>query len=292
MLDQGDLVLSISLPEGAFIPFEASVSKTCIVGIRKKDNVNSKLDCFVGLAWFIGFETGKKGYRAIRANNLDEFLKASTSRFDGILDGILECSSKSECGWVDASAISPERIDAGFLLNLIARDALKENFGKVARLGDIVDVRNIKIRPSKTPLENFRYFEVPAIGVGTGSLTNVRSRDGGRFIGTLHLASEGDLIFVRINPRQNRVLLIPKGVGPKVVVSPETHRLVLRPDSPIVSLEVLAAIMRTKLVMQQTSGSAQAGHRPAAGCIRMICWKRFLFRCLMRQYRMRSWIAR
>ena len=174
LLDQGDLVLSVSLPEGAFIPFGASVSKTCIVGIRKNDNVNNKLNnrlgCFAGRACFIGFETGKKGYRAIKENNLAEFLKASTSRFDGIL----ECSGKGECGWVDASVVSRERIDAGFLLNLIARDALRKNFGKVARLGDIVDVENIKIRPSGTPLEKFRYFEVPAIGVGTGSLTNVR----------------------------------------------------------------------------------------------------------------------
>ena len=255
LLDQGDLVLSISLPEGAFIPFGASVSKTCIVGIRKKDDMNSKLDCFVGRAQLIGFETGKKGYRAIGENNLADFLDASRSRFDGVL----ECQGKGECGWVDASVVSPERMDAGFLLNLIARDALKKNFEKVVRLGDVVDVKNIKITPSKTPNRRYRYFEVPAIGVGTGSLTNVRSRNGNEFTGTLHRAGEGDLIFVRINPRRNRVLVIPKGVGPEVVISPETHRLVLEPNAPIISLEVLAAIMRTKLVVQQTSRIGTGG---------------------------------
>lgn len=33
--EKTDLLMSISLPEGAFIPFGGSVSKTCILGVRK-----------------------------------------------------------------------------------------------------------------------------------------------------------------------------------------------------------------------------------------------------------------
>ena len=37
LLGKADIILSISLPEGAFIPFGGSVSKTCILGLRKKE---------------------------------------------------------------------------------------------------------------------------------------------------------------------------------------------------------------------------------------------------------------
>ena len=57
LLSKADLLLSISLPEGAFIPFGGSVSKTCILGVRKKSSENAYVrpqHVFLGKAIEIG----------------------------------------------------------------------------------------------------------------------------------------------------------------------------------------------------------------------------------------------
>lgn len=59
LLKKTDLLMSISLPEGAFIPFGGSVSKTCILGVRKKSSLSSYVrpqHVFLGKAVEIGYE--------------------------------------------------------------------------------------------------------------------------------------------------------------------------------------------------------------------------------------------
>ena len=255
LLGQGDVVMSVSLPEGAFIPFGTSVSKTCVLGVRKKGKGTPPAECFVGRALFVGFKTGKKKYVRIEKNNLGEFLDASQSHFAGVR----ECEGLGECGWVRASSVTPARFDGGYLLNAMARDDLMTDFEMVVPLSEACEVRNIVARPRAGKGKTYRYFDVPAIGVQTGSLTNVRTKSGGEFGGQMHRVSEGDLLFVRINPRQNRVLVVPEGVGDDVLVSAETHRLVLKEGGPFKSKGALAAVMRTERVVRQASRIGTGG---------------------------------
>jgi len=118
------LLLSVSLPEGAFIPFGGSVSKTCIIGVRKKDIVNPNLNkpkhVFLGRTIEIGYETGKKLYKPKTKNDLAEFCYFMTEVFE-----VLKTTTNGgECGWIEYLKITNYRIDANYLLNIIDRNAL------------------------------------------------------------------------------------------------------------------------------------------------------------------------
>lgn len=72
LLNKCYLTLVVSLPEGAFIPFGKSVSKTCILGLRKKNESNSNKPEYVYLCSpkEIGYECGKSSYKIKEKNDL------------------------------------------------------------------------------------------------------------------------------------------------------------------------------------------------------------------------------
>lgn len=70
LLSKCYITLSISLPEGAFIPFGKSVSKTAILGLRKKNENNKPEYIFLGTAKEVGYEVGKSTYKKIDKNDL------------------------------------------------------------------------------------------------------------------------------------------------------------------------------------------------------------------------------
>jgi len=84
LLKNSFITLSISLPEGAFIPFGGSVSKTCILGLRKKgtnDNDFKPNHVFLGKAIEVGYEVGKKLYKIKEKNDLLVFSQYSQGVF-------------------------------------------------------------------------------------------------------------------------------------------------------------------------------------------------------------------
>ena len=151
LLANTDLVMSISMPEGAFIPFGGSVSKTCILGVRKKgekeDGYVAPKYVFLGKTVEIGYETGKKKYSPNGKNDLEEM----AYQINEVFEGVRTTSNGGECGWISQSDITTYRIDASYLLNKIDRKVLEEKFPVLVPLKEVCKVENItwNVNPDK-----------------------------------------------------------------------------------------------------------------------------------------------
>lgn len=248
LLDQCYIVMVVSLPEGAFIPFGKSVSKTTIIGLRKKNLINPEQNkpnkVFLGNAKEVGYETGKTGYKIKEQNDLNEFLIISQSYFEGIY----ETKTGAECGWIDQEEITSKRIDAPYLLNSIDKASLHERFENLVPLREICEINNHSI----TPLNNqmYYYLEIPDISPDTGTISNIRYLNGSQINSSMNFFNGGDLIYSRINPRKNRVTVIPDDIQ-NGIVSKEVYVLHLKANNYINSKYVLCALLQSKAIKNQ-----------------------------------------
>lgn len=266
LLSKADLLMSVSLPEGTFIPFGGSVSKTCIVGVRKKAkhyNYQRPQYVFLGKAHEIGYELGKKKYKQISANDLAEYEYLTKE----IFEGIKRTTNGSECGWIKQSSINANRIDASYLLNKIDGNSMKELYGNIVLLKEVCSIESESFSARDT--ESYYYLEVPDISPITGTITNIRRLEGKKINGTLNKFYSGDILFTRINPRISRVAIAPdiEGFG---LVSKEVFRIVYKKNKYI-SYEnryVLCAILQNENVVKQivrlSTGSSSSRARVQA----------------------------
>lgn len=251
LLEKADLLCSISLPEGAFIPMGSSVSKTCILGLRKKSSdssYKSPTHAFLGVAKEIGFETGKKSYKKIGENDLNEFL----SDYDEVYEEIRTTSNGGEYGWIPNSKVTPRRLGASHLLNLID----VKNFKTTLPLGEVVSIEQPKIPVKNSEL--YYYLEIPDISESTGAVTNIRKLTGNNITSnSLVEFKPGDILFSRINPRKNRITLIPKfdhDSKTKFVTSGEIYVLKVKDNNEYLSevtQSALVPILRSPSVKNQ-----------------------------------------
>ena len=251
LLEKTDLVMSISLPEGAFIPFGGSVSKTCILGVRKKglkaENYVAPKYVFLGKAVEVGYEKGKKAYIPNNKNDLEEM----SFFIDSIFEGVKQTTNDGECGWIRQEDITTYRIDANYLLNQIDRAALEEKFPILVPLKDVCLINNESISIRNDRLYN--YLEVPDISEGTGVITNIRKVKGSALNQTsFHKFYAGDILFTRINPRKNRIAIAPP-ISDFGIVSKEVYRLQIK-SNPYIDLDdqyALCAILQSSHVNNQ-----------------------------------------
>ncbi len=251
LLNKADILMSVSLPEGAFIPFGGSVSKTCILGLRKKgtskDNYIPPKYVFLGKALEVGYETGKKAYLPNQKNDLEEM----TYHLSEIFEGVRYTTNGGECGWINQSDISSYRIDASYLLNKIDRNDLIQKFPLLVPLGAVCKVCNESVSILGTSMYN--YLEVPDISETTGVVTNVRKLKGSELNqSSFHKFYAGDILFTRINPRKSRIAIAPpiNGFG---IVSKEVYRIELK-SNPYIKEEnryALCAILQSEHVKSQ-----------------------------------------
>lgn len=242
------LVSVVSLPEGAFIPFGKSVSKTTILALRKKkspiDKSKMPAKVFLGSAREIGYETGKKDYRPHGMSDLSLFLTESKSFFEGIHETIFG----GECGWIDQEEITPVRIDASYLLNLKDRDTIRSEFENVVPLGSIAFLDNVTESPQ--PGSTYYYLEIPDISPVTGVISNIRHLDGIEINSSMHVFHGGDIVMSRINPRKNRVSIIPDGI-PCGLVSKEAYIIKIKDNPYISDPYVLCTLLQTDTINRQ-----------------------------------------
>ncbi|MHC1738811.1 MAG: N-6 DNA methylase [Ignavibacteriaceae bacterium] len=248
LLKKVNIVCVISLPEGSFIPFGKSVSKTCILGVRKKGLIIEEQTrpgyVFLGKALEIGYETGKANYRPKKENDLLEFLKFSKTHFSDIKTS----SNGAECGWVNQFNINPDRIDASYLLNTIDRIKLKRTFSNLIPLDFICSINNKSV---KAELDKYYYYlEVPDISPISGIVTNIRYILGAHINSDMHSFSNGDLLFTRINPRISRVTITPEDID-YGLVSKEVYIIKLKPNEYILDKYVLCSILQSEHVKNQ-----------------------------------------
>ena len=248
LLDKADLLCSISLPEGAFIPMGSSVSKTCIIGLRKKglSNYVAPTHAFLGVAKEIGFETGKKNYKKVGENDLVEFLNDQ----DSIYEEVRETSNGGEYGWIPNSKVSSRRLGASHLLNILDVKKVEDTIA----LSDIVKIEQEKTKILDTT--TYRYLEIPDISESTGAITNIRKVLGVDITSkSLVGFQSNDILFSRINPRKNRITLVPDiEDSTPCVTSGEVYVLKLKDNNGYIDKKNFAAlipILRSKLVKQQ-----------------------------------------
>ncbi|MBQ7923179.1 MAG: N-6 DNA methylase, partial [Clostridia bacterium] len=251
LMQKADLLMSVSLPEGAFIPFGGSVSKTCILGVRKKglpeDNYIPPKYVFLGKAVEVGYETGKKAYVPNDKNDLEEM----TYYLAEIFEGVKQTSNGGECGWIEQEDITSYRIDASYLLNKIDRKNLMEKFPTLVPLGKVCKVCNESV--TVLPGQIYNYLEVPDISETTGVITNIRKLKGAELNqSSFHKFYPGDILFTRINPRKNRIAIAPP-IDDYGLVSKEVYRLEMI-SNPYIQRDnryVLCTILQSEHVKNQ-----------------------------------------
>lgn len=250
LLENFYMLLSLSLPEGAFIPFGGSVSKTCIVGLRKKDVDNESVKpnyVFLGKANQVGYELGKKNYNKLPLNDLTEFQYL----FNEVYDGMKYTRNGGECGWISQDDVEAYRLDANYMLNLIDREQLKGRFGELVPLNVVCNINNNSVSVGDD-MKEYYYLEIPDISSGTGSITNIRKMKGYEINNSFHSFSSGDILFSRINPRKSRVTIAPEFNG-NGIVSKEVY-IIQYKDNDYISYEnryCLCAILQSDHVKNQ-----------------------------------------
>jgi hypothetical protein len=134
------------------------------------------------------------------------------------------------------------------LLNSIDTENLHRYFPKLKRLDSICKFSHVSFSPDAQT--KYRYLEIPDVSPTTGVISNVRILRGSEIGDSFYVAKGGDLAYCRINPRKNRVFIIPESLD-KVLISKESYLLELLEDSEIKSKYVLAAILQSDLVKSQ-----------------------------------------
>ena len=263
LLEKAWLTLSISLPEGAFIPFGGSVSKTCILGLRKKNNKDTEKapsHVFLGNAVEVGYEVGKKDYKPCDKNDLAFFSHECKQPFDGIRNSDYE----GECAWIKQEDVHFRRLDARYLLNIIDREELKRQFKQFVPLRELFDIKNDSV--AIVPDNSYYYLEIPDISE-TGYIGNIRRLKGDKInADSLYQFSAGDILFSRINPRRNRVVIVPP-IKDNGVVSKEMYRIVYKKNSMIPEkyryciVPILRSIHVKNQIVRLSTGSSSSRAR-------------------------------
>jgi type I restriction enzyme M protein len=237
-----DLTHTISLPEGTFQPFGNSASKTCILGVWKKSEDDAvPTTIFAAQARNIGFEPGKRDYRRTDRNDLVRFVDVH----ERIEPFVGNEDREFQAVIADRVGAPRERFDAGAQLN--AYEVRNLTVFRRARFvplnANVVSVRGTERLPNREVL----YFQADWVAPGTGVIQSVefRSRQG-----RYNRLSAGDVFLVSINPKLNRVVLIPGAVD-EIWTTNEGHVLELNPGGPIVHPGYLCAALRADYVVRQ-----------------------------------------
>lgn len=234
----------ISLPAGAFQPFGRSASKTCILAVVKKgENCTPPKYVFGAIAHNIGYDTGKTTYKTLERNDLIDILKESKSFFSGVHHVGQEGSTAAWCHQTDITA---DRIDAGYIISQARED------NDYVPLGDIFDVAD-----DFTPLTDDReysYLEVPWISDIHGCIQRIDRKKGSNTNASrLRALNTEDIYLTRINPRKQRIGMVPKNAPAPIMVSGEVYTLKWKPNDyiPFEARFAIIPILRSEYVTQQ-----------------------------------------
>ena len=98
--------------------------------------------------------------------------------------------------------------------------------------------------------EKYFYLEIPDISSNTGTISNIRQVFGSEIKSSMHVFHGGDIVFSRINPRKNRVTVIPEEIQ-KGLVSKEAYILKIKKNRYINDEYVLCALLQSEHVCRQ-----------------------------------------
>lgn len=176
----------VSLPEGVFRPFGGASSRASILALAKRP---AELKPWVGVSiQNPGFNTRVRSYRRTEPDEIAQLRIA-------LRDGTAKHWPRASGGWLPeaqgrASGIAPD----------VPRSTLDQWVRRAYN----------RINPAETPDEPFTEVDLKDIDKQTGEVTGARTRIGAEFKGSKAVFSEGDILFARIRPNLNNVVLVTR----------------------------------------------------------------------------------
>jgi hypothetical protein len=177
----------ITLPEGVFRPFGGTTSRAVVLVLEK---LPAPLRNFaVGVVNNPGYDTSRKQFRVSEPDDLGAIRI-------GWNQGTLTRVSPNTSSWIPEEILSQ---------STIPQHVPVLTLGEVAPLAD-----KQSFRPADMPREVFTEIDLADVDKQTGEVSSARSREGGEFKGSKTPFEEGDLLFARIRPSLNNVVMAAK----------------------------------------------------------------------------------
>ena len=257
ILENCELLASISLPESAFSHYGAGIKSSLLFLRRKNDNeVLDNYTTFMGVAKYIGIDaTGRE-----EPNEL--FSESDESIFN---QWLLFLSDKKNfkrthnCYTINISEIKKE--GPFNATRYIWKPSFKNNPCKIS---DIADVINEKITPTSEENEflSFALIRMDELPNNPVNIDNIIFCMGEEIEGSLKIVQEGDILLARLGPSMmNRKIVVVPSI-PKnqkyeyIVASPEF--IVVRPHK-IEDSFYIAGVLRTDIMLKYMYSKTRGG---------------------------------
>ena len=173
----------LSLPEGVFRPFGGAASRAAVLSLQKRPAELRR--------WVIatvtepGFDTHSKAYRRTEPDGLALLRLAWRAR-------TLATAAADEPSWEPDALLSQSGIAPGVPSVL---------------LGALAPLAPHTVRPEDRPESSFTEIDLADVDKATGEVSAAHARAGSEFSGAKTAFDEGDLLFSRMRPELNNVVL-------------------------------------------------------------------------------------
>jgi len=174
----------VSLPEGIFRPFGGTTARASVLVLEKHPATAG--DFAVGVVQDPGYDTSRKTFRRTDGDDL------AAMRIEYANDSMVRapCGSRS---W------TPE--------SFLRQTSIPEEV-PVLTLGEVAPLAKVQsFRPTDAAPEGFTEIDLADIDKHTGEVATARACTGSEFKGSKTPFDEGDLLFARIRPSLNNVVI-------------------------------------------------------------------------------------
>lgn len=249
----------VSLPAGAFMPFGASRSQTCLLFLRKNGAGSAPKHIFLAETACIGYECDKKILRPREENDLPLFLREA----ERVSEGVHTTPFGGRSLWVRRKDLRNDRWDARAHFKMHAADLADHGGATMQPLGEVAIILDgTKVSPARSGGE-VRYIALPEIGEITGIIPRIARVRGDQIGSDKIVFSPGDILFSKLYPSRGRIVLIPDDAESGVC---STEMCIIHPkaNGPLDRYALLASL-RSKSVLLQckdaTRGSSSSRPR-------------------------------
>lgn len=255
ILDNCELLASISLPESAFSHFGAGIKSSVLFLRRKKDNERLKdYSVFMGVARQVGISsTGREEENELFSNK-SECIFSQWKEYLKDKDGY---KNTDNCYKIKLSKIQGE--GPFNATRYLWKPTFKNKVGKITDIGSII---NEKITPSSSDNEflNFALIRMDELQNNPVQIDNILYCLGSEIEGSLKIVRPGDVLLARLGPSMlnRKIVVVPqitKSVD-HIVASPEF--IVVRPDREEDSFYI-TGVLRTDLMLKYMYSKTRGG---------------------------------
>ena len=225
----------VSLPEGIFRPFGGTTARACIVVLEKHPARAGDFE--VGIVRDPGYDTSRKSYRQTDGDDLAVLRIAHAQ-------GSMADVPSAAHSWV------PEE--------LLGSSSIPDTV-PVLTLGEVAPLASVQsFRPSDAGPDGFTEIDLADVDKQTGEVASARARRGRDFSGTKTPFAEGELLFARIRPSLNNVVIAQRphpDLPTAMAGSSEWIRLQPEHDSHFALVAARSSFVRDQL--QGTGGQTR-----------------------------------